>query len=98
MTPARSETILRKRIRKFRRIKRGYYSFVIIVSAYLFSFFLPLVMTGTPLAVRFQGRYFFPMFTYHDVTEFGEEGFGEPDYRALKQRLAKKGSGDWVLM
>ena len=98
MTAARSETILRKRIRKFRRIKRGYYSFVIIVSAYLFSFLLPLFMTGTPLAVRFQGRYFFPMFTYHDVTEFGDEGFGEPDYRALKQRFTNERKGDWVLM
>jgi microcin C transport system permease protein len=99
MSPvARSESIFRKRVRKFRRIKRGYYSFVIIVSAYVFSFLLSVVMSGTPLAVRYEGRYFFPMLRYHGVTEFGAEGFGEPDYRALKRRFAEAGRGDWVLM
>ena len=94
----RSESIFRKRLRKFRRIKRGYYSFLFIVSAYVLSFFLPLVMTGTPLVVKYQGRYFFPMLQFHSVTEFGAEGYGEPDYRALKQRFSEAGTGDWVLM
>ena len=94
----RSESILRKRLRKFRRIKRGYYAFVFIVSAYFLSFFLPLVMTSTPLAVKYQGQYFFPMLRFHTVTEFGAEGFGEPDYRALKRQFAEAGRGDWVLM
>jgi microcin C transport system permease protein len=94
----RSESILRKRVRKFRRLKRGYYSFLAISSAYAFSFLLPLVMSGTPLAVRYQGQYFFPMLRFHSVTEFGVEGFGEPDYRALRQRFAERGADDWVLM
>jgi microcin C transport system permease protein len=70
----------------------------VIVTAYLFSFFLPLVMSGTPLVVKYQGQYFFPMLRFHGVTEFGAEGFGEPDYRALKKRFAEAGRGDWVLM
>ena len=94
----RSESIFRKRIRKFRRLKRGYYSFLIIVIAYLFSFLLPFVMSGTPLAVKYQGGYYFPMFRFHSVTEFGQQGFGEPDYRALKKQFAESGGGDWVLM
>lgn len=55
-------------------------------------------MSGTPLAVRYRGQYFFPMFRYHGVTEFGAQGFGEPDYRALKKQFAEGGAGDWVLM
>jgi microcin C transport system permease protein len=98
MTPGRSETLFRKRVRKFRRLKRGYYSFVIILSAYAISFLLPFLMSGTPLVVRYQGRYFFPMFTFHGVAEFGTEGFGEPDYRILKKQFAGMGRGDWVLM
>lgn len=94
----RSESIFRKRVRKFRRLKRGYYSFLIILLAYVFSFLLPFVMSGTPLIVRYQGQYFFPMLRFYSVTEFGVEGFGEPDYRALKKRFAESGSGDWVLM
>jgi microcin C transport system permease protein len=98
MSRVRSESLFRKRLRKFRRLKRGYYSFLIILASYLFSFFLPLVMTGTPLAVKYNGQYFFPMLRFHGVTEFGAEGFGEPDYRALKKRFAEARKGDWVLM
>jgi microcin C transport system permease protein len=97
MTAARSESLFRKRLRKFRRLKRGYYSFVLILTAYIFSFFLPFVMTGTPLVVKYSGQYFFPMLRYHSVTEFGMEGFGEPDYRALKRQFAESGGGNWVL-
>jgi len=98
MSAGRSESIFRKRLRKFRRIKRGYYSFLIVLVAYLFSFFLPLVMTGTPLAVKYQGQYFFPMLRFHNATEFGIDGFGEPDYRALKRQFEEAGRADWVLM
>jgi len=98
MTAARSESLFRKRIRKFRRLKRGYYSFLVILIAYAVSFFLPLFMSGTPIAVRYQGDYFFPMLTFHNVNEFGVEGFGEPDYRMLRQQFAEAGRGDWVLM
>jgi microcin C transport system permease protein len=98
MSVARSESIFRKRLRKFRRIRRGYYSFVIVLAAYLFSFFLPLVMSGTPLVVQYQGQHFFPMLRFHGVTEFGMEGFGEPDYRALDRQFEEAGGEDWVLM
>src|SRR5687767_13639953 len=98
MTPVRSESLFRKRVRKFRRLERGYYSFLIVVVAYAASFLLPFIMSGTPLAVKYQGQYFFPMFRFYSVTQFGTEGFGEPDYRALKARFAEAGRGDWVLM
>jgi microcin C transport system permease protein len=98
MSPRRSETIFRRRFRKFRRLKRGYYSFVLILSTYAFSFLLPFLMSGTPLLVKHQGQYFFPMFRFYSVTEFGVEGFGEPNYRALKRQFSEAGRGDWVLM
>jgi len=71
MKAGRSESLFRKRLRKFRRLKRGYYSFLIVVVAYLFSFLLPFVMTGQPLLVRYDGHYYFPMLKFHSVTEFG---------------------------
>ena len=95
---AAPESLFKKRVRKFRRLKRGYYSFVFIFCAYVFSFFLPLVMTGTPLAVKYNGRLYFPMMRFHSVTEFGDQGFGEPDYRALKKRFEDAHQGNWVLM
>ena len=98
MTGARSESPFRRRIRKFRRLKRGYYSFVVITVAYLASFLLPFVMNGTPLVVNYQGEHYFPLFRFYSVSEFGVEGFGEPDYRELKTKFAEAGRGDWVLL
>jgi microcin C transport system permease protein len=98
MNARRPESLFRKRLRKFRRLKRGYYSFVVIVSVYLFSFLLPFVMTSTPLAVKYEGKYYFPMLQFHTVTEFGAEGFGEPDYRELKRQFESAGRGNWVWM
>ena len=98
MTTVRSESIFHKRLRKFRRLKRGYYSFLIIVTTYVFSFLLPVVMTGTPLALKYDGRFYFPILRFYNVTEFGVEGYGEPDYRALKRRFSEEQRGNWVLM
>jgi microcin C transport system permease protein len=38
------------------------------------------------------------MFYFYSVTDFGAEGFGEPDYRALKKQFSESARGDWVLM
>ena len=96
--PPRSESILRKRLRKFRRLKRGYYSFTIVAFAYAVSFFLPFLANSTALVVKYRGEYSFPIARYHAAAEFGLDAIGEPDYRALKIRLAQAGEGNWVLM
>ena len=97
-TPARSESIFRKRLRKFRRLKRGYYAFLFITGTYAVSFFLPLLANNVAFVVKYRGEYFFPIAHYHAAAEFGLDAIGEPDYRALKARFAEVGEGDWVLM
>jgi microcin C transport system permease protein len=96
--PARSESLLGKRVRKFRRLTRGYYSFVVITSAYAVSFFLPVLANNIALIVKYDGRYSFPFAHYHSAGDFGQRAFGDPDYRALKQEFAAAQKGDWVLM
>jgi microcin C transport system permease protein len=95
---SRSESILRKRLRKFRRLKRGYYSFLLITSAYVVSFLLPLLANNAALVVKYRGQYSFPVAGYHAAAEYGLSEIGEPDYRALKKRFAAEGAGNWVLM
>ena len=94
----RPESILSRRLRKFRRIKRGYYSFLLIAVAYTFSFFLPLVVNNVALVVRYKGESYFPMLQFYPAATFGQAAFGEPDYRALRAELAASNTGDWVLM
>ena len=96
--PVRSESITRRRLRKFRRIKRGYYSFLLIATAYAVSFFLPFLANNVALVVRYQGDHYFPMWQYHPASAFGQTAIGEPNYRALQEVFEKEGAGNWVLM
>jgi microcin C transport system permease protein len=92
------ESLVRKRLRKFRRLKRGYYSFLAVVIAYATSFFLPLIANNIALLVHHNGSYYVPLVHYRSAGEFGQAAFGDPDYRALKQQFAAAGQGNWVLM
>jgi len=98
-TPAsESRSLFRKRLAKFRRLKRGYVSFLIVTTAYAMSFFLPLLANNIALAVKYNGGYYFPFAQYRSAPEFGQNAFGDPDYRALKAQFAAAAEGNWVLM
>ena len=47
----KSDSILKKRIRRFQSIKRGYYSFIILVTLYFLSCFAPLLVNSKALLV-----------------------------------------------
>ena len=98
MESSPSISIFRRRLQKFRRIKRGYYSFVILVVAYAVSFLLPVLINDKALVVKYQGSYYFPIAKFHSVSEFGQPGFGEPSYREMKRMFQAEGAGNWVLM
>ena len=98
MTFQRSESILQRRLRKFRRLKRGYYSFLLILGVYLASFALPVLANNMPLLVKYQGHYYAPLMTFYPASAFGQNAIGEPDYRVLKEEFRQAGKGDWVLM
>jgi microcin C transport system permease protein len=75
------ESIFRRRLRKFRKLKRGYWSFLLIVVAFVTSFFLPLLANNVALVVRYEGRFYFPIASYYPASTFGQDVIGEPDYR-----------------
>lgn len=93
-----SLSIFRKRLRKFRNLKRGYYSFLILTVAYGISFLLPLLINNKALLVRYEGRFYFPLLRYYPASEFGQEAFGEPNYRELARRFRDEGGGNWAIL
>ena len=99
-TPAArpSVSLFRKRIRKFRSLKRGYYSFLILTTAYVLSFFLPVLINNQPLLVRYEGQFYVPLLRYYPASEFGQEAFGEPDYRELAETFREQDGGNWVIL
>ena len=70
-----SKSILQLRLKKFRSFKRGYYSLLILVAAYIFTFFLPLAMNNRAIAVRYNGAWYFPAFRSYVKDTFGFGSF-----------------------
>jgi len=88
-----------RKLKRFRSIKRGYYSFTIIVILIFVSLFAELFFNNRALIVHYEGRHYFP--TYGEMIPahtFGLEQDYETNYRELKQRFRKAERGNWVLM
>jgi microcin C transport system permease protein len=100
-SPTKPVSVLRRRWRKFRTLKRGWYSLIIMSSLYLLSLCLPVLINNRALFVKYDGQYFFPVFSgYQDAEVFGQddEVIGEADYRALDKRFEAADEGNFVLM
>ena len=95
----KQESILQKRWKKFKTLKRGYYSLIALLSIYFTSFFLPLLINNRALIVRYNDKLYFPIISgYIPGKEFGQNVPGEAKYRILKKTLEKDTSDNWILM
>jgi len=89
----------RRQIQRFRSLKRGWYSLLLLGLLVLLALLDNLVVGKTALVVRYEGRLFFPALVDPiPATTFGSEGDGEPNYRELRERFSGEGAGNWVLM
>lgn len=109
----KSQSLLQRRFRKFRSLKRGYYSFLLLTSLFTASFFFPLLINDQALVVRHQGELYFPAFRSFavnlpiigfafDETPYRDIFLKEPgvsNFRELKATIEREGrSDDWVLL
>ena len=106
--------IFLKRAKKFKSMKRGYYSFQFIITLYVISFFLPFLVSDKALMVKYEGQFSFPAFRDAPIPfknyipfmkqkvylkqEFGVEGYGPVNFRDLKKYFAEKNNGNFVVM
>ena len=85
--------------RRFREIRRGYYSFLILVGLLIASVFGELLVGDRALVVYYQGEWHFPTYTaFRPGTDFGLDYSYETNYRDLAARFEAENSGDWLLM
>ncbi len=100
--PIRFNPLTVKKLRRFKEIRRGYYSFIILLFLSVLSLFSELFANNRALIVRYEGHTYFP--TYSSVklgNEFGLEGElanAPVNYRELKKKFAGEDQGNWVLM
>lgn len=94
-----SASIFKKRWKKFKSLKRGYYSFLVILVLFIISFFLPLLVNKDALIVKYNGEFYFPVFKFYSAENFNQTGVqGEANYRLLKEQFKSEDSDNWVLM
>jgi microcin C transport system permease protein len=95
----RLNPLTQKKIRRFRSIRRGYFSLLALVALILFSFVAELFVNHRALVVRYEGQWYFPTYTgFNPGTEFGYDYAYEVNYRELQQRFREEGGSNWALM
>ncbi len=109
-----SRSIFQEHFFKFRSIKRGYYSLIIILTLYVLSFLNPILINNKALIVKFNDKYYFPAFydllkplikpPHYDSSFFGQNEIngktriGEPNYRMLKKSFNSQKNGNWLIL
>ena len=89
----------RKKLKRFREIKRGYYSFVILVVMLVILSLGELLVNSRALIVKYEGELYFPTYTaFNAGTEFGFDYSYEVNYRDLQTKFQAEGGNNWVLM
>ncbi len=79
--------VTRKRLARFRAMKRAHVSFWLLVILYGLSLIAELLCNGTPLYVRFNGESYFPVFRYYTEDVFTGSGrHTRPDYKSLADK------------
>ncbi|HIG10131.1 MAG: ABC transporter permease subunit [bacterium] len=97
--PKKSLSVFRRRWRKFRTLKRGWYSFVAILVLYFLSLCCPVLVNSRALIVKHNGEYSFPALSgFREARDFGQRIIGEADYRLLKQQFDESRGDDFVLL
>ncbi|WED23283.1 ABC transporter permease subunit [Vibrio sp. JC009] len=93
------DPLTQKKIQRFKDIKRGYWSFIILTLLLVLSLFAEVLINSKALIVRYQGEFRFPVFS--DViqgSEFGLREPGEANYRRLQQVFEQQGEGNFVVL
>jgi microcin C transport system permease protein len=88
-----------KQWRRFRSIKRGYYSLMIMLVLLGATLVAELLVNSRAIVVKYDGEYYFPTYAgFLPGDTFGLDYQYETNYRELKAHFAQQGSGNWALL
>ncbi len=85
----RLNPLTRKKLRRFRQVRRGYVSFLILCGLVVISLVAEILVNNRALAVRYEGTWHFPTYgAVHTGREFGLDYDYEVNYRDLRKQFA----------
>jgi len=83
----------RRRLSRFKEMKRAYISLWILVLLYMFSLCSEIICNNVPLYVKFQDTSYFPVFKFYPEDTFlGNGKHTRPDYHQINTRAEFLGS------
>ncbi len=88
-----------KKIKRFRSIRRGYWSLVVFALLVFLSLFAELLVNNRAIVVSYNGRLYFP--TYGNMipgSVFGLDYEYETNYRQLAKKFRAEQDGNWIVM
>jgi microcin C transport system permease protein len=73
-----------KRLKRFRQIKRAYWSLWVLLLLYILSLCSELLCNNKPLYIAFEGKSYFPILKYYPESEFTDsDTLTRPDYKKI---------------
>lgn len=90
--------ITRKRLNRFKEMKRAYWSFWLLLSLYCLGLGANFLCNNLPLYLRYEGKYYFPIVFYYPEDAFLENGrLTRPDYKQLaNSEVLREGSDNKI--
>ena len=93
------DAITRRRLARFRSMRRGWWSFVALSVLCVLALLGPILVGNRPLVLRHEGAWRFPAFaTRIAASELGLPGDVEPNWRILQAEWRAQGAASWMLM
>lgn len=77
-----------ERYKRFKKVKRAYYSLWVLGVLFLLSLFSELLVNSKPLFIRYNGRNFFPVLAFYKDEDFGGKYKTEAEYEKLMESEA----------
>src|SRR6266446_10473145 len=92
--------LTRRRLDAFRRNRRGFWSLWIFLALFFITLFAEFITNNRPIVVRYEGAWYFPVFSDYPETTFGGEFPTTADYRdpAVEKLISDKGWMVWPLI
>ncbi len=81
---------------KFKKNRRGYFSFLILLALFFITLFAELIANDKPLLVKFKGDFYLPVFSDFSEKEFDGEFETKADFRdpAVQKLITANG---WII-
>jgi microcin C transport system permease protein len=89
-----------RRLAQFKKNKRGYYSFIIFAFLFFFTLGAEFIANDKPILIKFDGKFYAPIFKMYPETTFGGYFETETTYRDpyVQELINAKGWMIWPLI